>query len=75
MLAGRNGFDSAIEDSRPYGGAWQGPVFVLTRPSRRRPTIGRQLLPVLVDELDLHLQRVGTEPTLSASLRYRPTRP
>src|SRR3954447_24446785 len=30
VLAGRNGFDSAIGDSRPYGGAWQGPIFVLT---------------------------------------------
>jgi dihydrofolate reductase len=30
VLAGRSGFDSAIGDSRPYGGAWQGPIFVLT---------------------------------------------
>lgn len=30
VLAGRDGFDSAIGDSRPYGGAWQGSVFVLT---------------------------------------------
>ncbi len=30
VLAGRDGFDSAIGDSRPYGGAWQGPIFVLT---------------------------------------------
>jgi dihydrofolate reductase len=30
VLAGRDGFDSAIGDSRPYGGAWDGPIFVLT---------------------------------------------
>jgi dihydrofolate reductase len=30
VLAGRSGFDSAIGDSRPYGGAWEGPIFVLT---------------------------------------------
>jgi dihydrofolate reductase len=29
VLAGRNG-DSAIGDSRPFGGAWQGPIFVPT---------------------------------------------
>ena len=30
VLAGRDGFDSAIGDSRPYGGAWEGEVFVLS---------------------------------------------
>lgn len=30
VLAGRDGFDSAIGDARPYGGAWQGPIFILT---------------------------------------------
>lgn len=30
VLAGRSGFDSAIGDARPYGGRWQGPIFVLT---------------------------------------------
>jgi dihydrofolate reductase len=30
VLAGRTGFDSAIGDARPYGGAWKGPIFVLT---------------------------------------------
>ena len=30
ILAGRDGFDSAIDDNRPYGGAWKGPIFVLT---------------------------------------------
>jgi dihydrofolate reductase len=30
ILGGRDGWDAAGEDSRPYGGAWQGPIFVLT---------------------------------------------
>ena len=30
VLGGRNGWDQAIDGSRPYGGAWQGPIFVLT---------------------------------------------
>ena len=128
VLAGRDGFESAIDDSRPYGGRWKGPIFVLTHhPEDARPapdvtflncsveqavrigleaaggknlevfspTIGKQLLDRgLVDELDLHLApvllgggirlydapggqpvrlaRVGTEPTLIASVRYRP---
>ena len=38
ILAGRSGFDSAIGDSRPYGGVWQGPIFVLTHhPEDARP--------------------------------------
>jgi hypothetical protein len=38
VLAGRDGFDSAIGNSRPYGGAWQGPIFVLTHhPEDARP--------------------------------------
>lgn len=128
VLAGRDGFDSAIGESRPYGGAWQGPIFVLTHhPGDARsardvtflscpveeavrigleaargknlevfsPTIGKQLLQLgLVDEIDLHLapvllgdgirlydaaggrpihlQRVGSEPNRSVSLRYHP---
>ena len=31
ILGGRNGWDQAIDGSRPYGGAWQGPQFVFTR--------------------------------------------
>ncbi|HTU30059.1 MAG TPA: dihydrofolate reductase family protein [Solirubrobacteraceae bacterium] len=30
ILGGRDGWDMAVGDSRPYGGAWQGPIFVLT---------------------------------------------
>lgn len=130
VLAGRDGYDSAIGDSRPYGGAWKGPIFVLThhpedaRPTEDitiiscpveeavrigleaaqgknlqvlSPTIGRQLLQLgLIDQIDIHiapvllgdgirlydapggaivhLARDGDEPTLAASLRYRPLR-
>lgn len=38
VLAGRAGFDSAIGDSRPWGGKWNGPIFVLTHhPEDARP--------------------------------------
>jgi dihydrofolate reductase len=30
ILGGRKGWDQAIDGSRPYGGAWTGPIFVLT---------------------------------------------
>jgi dihydrofolate reductase len=30
VLGGRNGWDAGGPESRPYGGAWDGPVFVLT---------------------------------------------
>jgi dihydrofolate reductase len=30
ILGGRNRWDQGIDGSRPYGGAWQGPIFVLT---------------------------------------------
>ncbi|MCP2335910.1 dihydrofolate reductase family protein [Actinomadura rupiterrae] len=30
VLAGRDGWDAVIGGARPYGGAWKGPVFVLT---------------------------------------------
>ena len=45
VLAGRDGFDSAIGDARPYGGAWQGPIFVLTHhPEDARPADGITVL-------------------------------
>jgi dihydrofolate reductase len=51
ILAGRNGFDSAIGDSRPYGGAWQGPIFVLTHhPDDARPAPDITFLSCPVDE-------------------------
>jgi dihydrofolate reductase len=51
ILAGRDGFDSAIGDSRPYGGAWKGPIFVLTHhPEDARPAEGITILDCPVDE-------------------------
>jgi dihydrofolate reductase len=51
ILAGRTGFDSAIGDSRPYGGAWQGPIFVLTHhPEDARPAEDVTFLSCPVDE-------------------------
>jgi hypothetical protein len=38
ILAGRAGFDSAIGDSRPYGGAWRGRRHPAVRRTRRAPT-------------------------------------
>jgi dihydrofolate reductase len=41
VLGGRNGWDAIVGDSRPYGGAWQGPIFVLTHhPEDATPTDG-----------------------------------
>jgi dihydrofolate reductase len=38
VLSGRDGFDGAIGDSRPWGGRWKGPIFVLThQPEDARP--------------------------------------
>lgn len=51
VLAGRSGFDSAIGDSRPYGGAWQGPIFVLTHhPQDARPAEHVTILSCPVEE-------------------------
>jgi dihydrofolate reductase len=51
VLAGRSGFDSAIGDSRPYGGAWQGPIFVLTHhPEDVRPADGITILSCPVEQ-------------------------
>lgn len=58
VLAGRDGFESAIGDSRPYGGAWQGPIFVLTHhPQDARPTPGITFLSCPVEEA----VRIGLE--------------
>jgi len=41
ILGGRNGWDQAIDGGRPYGGAWQGPIFVLTHhPEDATPAAG-----------------------------------
>jgi dihydrofolate reductase len=51
VLAGRAGFDSAIGGSRPYGGAWTGPIFVLTHhPEDAAPTDGITFLSCPVEE-------------------------
>jgi dihydrofolate reductase len=51
VLAGRDGFDSAIGDSRPYGGVWQGPIFVLTHhPEDARPAPDITFLSCPVEE-------------------------
>lgn len=51
VLAGRDGFDSAIGDSRPYGGAWTGPIFVLTHhPDDARQSEGITVLSCPVGE-------------------------
>jgi dihydrofolate reductase len=58
ILAGRDGFDSAIGDSRPYGGAWKGPIFVLTHhPEDARPDEGITILSCPVEEA----VRIGLE--------------
>jgi hypothetical protein len=51
VLGGRDGFDSAIGDARPYGGAWQGPIFVLTHhPEDARPADGITAVSCPVEE-------------------------
>ena len=51
VLTGRDGFDSAIGDSRPYGGAWKGPIFVLTHhPDDARPAEDVTILSCAVEE-------------------------
>src|SRR5438067_6311145 len=51
VLAGREGYDSAIGDSRPYGGKWEGPIFILTHhPEDARPSEGITFLSCPVEE-------------------------
>ena len=51
VLAGRTGFDSAIGDARPYGGEWDGPIFMLTHhPQDVRPGEGITVLRCPVEE-------------------------
>ncbi|WP_353648023.1 dihydrofolate reductase family protein [Nakamurella sp. A5-74] len=61
VLAGRDGFDSAIGDLRPYGGAWQGPIFVLTHhPEDARPAEDITLLSCSVEEaVQIALEAAG----------------
>lgn len=58
VLAGRDGFDGAIRDARPYGGAWKGPIFVLTHhPEDARPAEDVTFLSCPVEEA----VRIGLE--------------
>jgi dihydrofolate reductase len=58
VLAGREGFDNAIDDDRPYGGRWQGPIFVLTHhPDDAAPAAGVTFLDCSVEEA----VRIGLE--------------
>lgn len=58
VLAGRDAFDSAIGDSRPYSDDWQGSVFVLTHhPEDARPAEGVTFLSCDVAEA----VRIGLE--------------
>jgi dihydrofolate reductase len=58
VLAGRDGFDSAIGDSRPWGGKWEGPIFVLTHhPEDAPPTPDITFLSCPVEEA----VRIGLE--------------
>jgi dihydrofolate reductase len=71
ILAGRDGYDSAIGDARPYGGVWQGPIFVLTHhPEDARPAEGITFLDCAVDEA----VRLGLEAAKGKNLEvFSPT--
>jgi dihydrofolate reductase len=71
VLAGREGFDSAIGDSRPYGGRWQGPIFVLTHhPEDARAAADITILSCPVEEA----VRIGLEAADGKNLQvFSPT--
>lgn len=71
ILAGREGFDSAIGDARPYGGQWQGPIFVLTHhPDDARYADDVTVLSCPVDEA----VRIGLEAARGKNLEvFSPT--
>lgn len=51
VLTGRSSYDSAIGDSRPYGSAWKGAIFVLTHhPEDARPSSDITILSCPVEE-------------------------
>jgi hypothetical protein len=81
ILGGRNGWDQAIDGSRPYGGAWQGPIFVLTH--HPEDEIDLHIVPVLLGggirlydnpgSEPIRLHRVGgSDPVSAVNVRYRP---
>jgi dihydrofolate reductase len=58
VLGGRAGWDMAVSGSRPYGGAWDGPIFVLTHhPEDAAPADGVTFLDCGVAEA----VRIGLE--------------
>jgi len=58
VLGGRAGWDDAVGDRRPYGGAWTGPIFVLTHhPEDAEPAPGVTFLSCDPDEA----VRIGLE--------------
>ena len=58
ILGGRDGWEQAIDGARPYGGAWQGPIFVLTHhPEDAEPADGVTFLSCDVAEA----VRIGLE--------------
>src|SRR2546430_16170677 len=44
VLGGRDGWD-VVNENRPYGGAWRGPVFVPTPPPEDAPPAGDGTFP------------------------------
>lgn len=71
ILAGRDGFDGAIDDVRPYGGVWKGPIFVLTHhPQDARPAEDITYLDCPVEEA----VRIGLEAARGKNLEvFSPT--
>ncbi|HET6295993.1 MAG TPA: dihydrofolate reductase family protein [Kribbella sp.] len=66
VLCGRDGFDSAIGDARPYGGAWDGPIFMLTHhPQDARHTDDITVLDCSVEEA----VRIGLEAAKGKNLQ------
>jgi dihydrofolate reductase len=70
VLGGRSGWDGVTGDSRPYGGAWDGPILVLTHhPEDARPAEGVTFLNCGVAEA----VRIGLEaPAARTSRCSRP---
>jgi dihydrofolate reductase len=70
ILGGRDGFDT-INDARPYGGAWSGPIFVLTHhPEDATPAEGVTFLSCPVQEA----VRIGLEAAAGKNLEvFSPT--
>jgi hypothetical protein len=69
VLGGRDGWDAA-GDSRPYGGAWHGPILVLTHhPEDATPADGVTFLNCRPAEA----VRIGLAAAGGKNVRYRPT--